>query len=385
MLSGILILDLTDERGSFCSRLLADLGASVIKLERPGGDCSRNKGPFRKGTRDSLSFAYLNANKQGITLDIEQETGRELFFALVQKSDVLVETFVPGHLEKAGMGFSTLRQKNPRLIHLSLTGFGQTGPRRNYRSCDIVSSAFGGQMYVSGSPSGPPSKLYDDQAAYAASLSGAVTVLLAIRKRNITGAGTYIDLSFQEALVSTLDHVMVRYFHDRMISKRLGGHYWNNVFHIFPCKDGRIQLTLLYQWEILLEWMNSEGMAGDLTGEVWKEETYRIEHIDHIIMIIEQWTMSHQTHELFEKGQALQFPWAPVFSPEEVLASPQLEARQFFTPVAGTPGMPYRFSRLHQTAVKPAPLPGEHNREVYMKVLGLDENRLDALSREKVI
>lgn len=322
-----------------------------------------------------------------------QEAGRELFLALVQKQDVLIETFQPSYLERVGLGFDILRQKNPRLIQLSLTGFGQTGPRRNYRSCDSVSSAFGGQMYVSGVPSGPPVRLYGDQSSYAASLSGAVAVLLAIRRRRLTGTGTYIDLSIQEAVVSTLDHVMVRYFHDGIISRRQGGHYWNHVFHIFPCRDGHIQMTILYRWETLLEWMASEGMAGDLIDAVWREEAYRVEHIEHIVQIMERWTAMHGTQELFELGQAMQFPWAPVSSPPDVLASPQLGARQFFNrdesrggaAIPSRPGLPYRFSGWRQRPAIPVSLPGEHNRQIYEEELGLTDGDVDGLVTAKVI
>ena len=365
-------------------------------MERPGGDVSRRRGPFsdRSGhVRESLSFSYHNSNKHSVTLDIEHEEGRKILLALVQKNDVLVETFPPGHLERVGLGYDTLNRGNPLLIHLSLTGFGQTGPRRNYRSCGLVSSAYGGQMYVSGTSSGRPTPLFDDQPAYAACLAGAAAVLLAFRSRRKNGKGTYIDLSIQEAVTSPLDHVMVSYFHNQLLSKRLGSHYWNNVFHIFPCEDGHIQMTILYQWETLLEWMASEGMAGDLTDEAWQDEAHRVEHMDHIIRVMERWTRSHQTHELFELGQAMQFPWAPILSPEEVLDSPQLEARQFFIPEEAQengatyyrPGMPYRLDGRRQRKWTPAPRPGQHNRQIFGEGLGLVDSRLDELAKAKVI
>ena len=367
--------------------MLADLGASVTKVEWPRRDGSREKEPVRKGpsrSSESISFTGHHAAKPSIPLDIEQKAARNQLLALVERHDVFIETFQPGYLERLGLGFAILKQKNPHLIHLSMTGFGQTGPRRDYRSCDLVASAFGGQMYVSGSPSGPPTQLYGCQSAYSASLSGAVAVLLAIRRCRLTGMGADIDLSIHEAVVSTLDHVMVRCFHDKVVSRRLGGHYWNNVFHIFPCRDGHIQLTPLYQWETLLEWMTAENLGGDLNDDAWKDETYRNEHIDHIIHVMEKWTLTHRTQELFESGQAMHFPWAPVCSPNDVRSSPQLAARQFFRsaeikengPIHARPGMPYRFRRGNLTKRHPAPLPDEHKWEFYGRESGLDNGGL---------
>ncbi len=158
-LSGIRILDLADEKGSFTSKLLADLGAYVIKLESPQGDSSRKIGPFIENLphpERSLFFFYHNTNKFGITLDLEKEEAHDIFLRLIKRSDVVVETFPPGYLEKHGLGFEVLSKINPKIILVSITGFGQYGPRSLFKSSDIVASAFGGQMYVSGLPESPP-------------------------------------------------------------------------------------------------------------------------------------------------------------------------------------------------------------------------------------
>jgi benzylsuccinate CoA-transferase BbsE subunit len=391
LLEGIRILDLADEKASFCTKLLADMGARVVKVERPGGDFSRKIGPFLGDPphpERSLFFFHNNANKLGITLNLEHAEGKKIFCRLVERADVLVESFSPGTLEDLGLSFEILSRKNPKLILVSVTGFGQDGPRSHYKSCDLVASAFGGQMYVSGSPSTPPLKPFGEQSYYAASLFAAIGILLALKKRNRNGKGEHIDISLEEAVVSSLEHVMIQYFYEKTITRRQGSLHWNNSFCVLPCKDGHILMSLFQQWETLVEWMASEGMAGDLTEDVWKDEGYRLQYLDHIIEVIGKWTKSHTTQELFEQGQLMRFPWAPVYSPKEVLESPQLKSRRFFFevdhPENGTfimyAGAPYKFDSHSFDRWKRAPLIGEDNIQIYQKELGLSDEELKRLS-----
>ena len=396
LLHQVRILDLADEKASYCSKLLADLGASVIKIEKPGGDPSRQVGPFFKTSSSpegSLFFWHSNSNKRGITLDIEKNEGKEIFFRLLKKADVVVESFAPGYLQELGLGFDVLSKVNPTLILTSVTGFGQNGPRSQYKSCNLVASAFGGQMFVSGSPSTPPLKPYGEQSSYVTSLFSAIAILLALRKRRLTGKGEHIDISAQECVASTLDHVLVRYFYDRVIPTRHGNVSWNNASFILPCNDGHIHLAITTQWETLVEWMEGEGMAEDLPDEKWKDEGYRLRNIDRVMDILQRWTRTHSVQELFELGQTMRFPWAPVSSPEDVLKSPQLRARAFFIdvdhPELGTtlryPGMPYKLSPSFEKRWKRAPLIGEDNIQIYEGELGLSIEELERLSSMNVI
>ena len=306
---------------------------------------------------------------------------------------LVIETFPPGYLKELGLDFEVLSEINPKLILVSVTGFGQYGPRSQYKSCDIVASAFGGQMYVSGSPSTSPLKPFGEQSYYAASLFAAIGILLALRKRNHSGKGEHIDISLQEAVASTLEHVMIRYFYEKIIPKRQGNLHWNNSFCILPCKDGYILISLFQQWETLVEWMDSEGMAEDLKDKKYNEEEYRLGHIDHIIEILQRWTKTHTTHELFELGQLMRFPWAPIYSPKEISDNPQLKARGFFVnvdhPEMGTsikyPGAPYKFSISSPNRWKRAPFIGEDNHQIYKEELGLSEEELRRLSSIGVI
>jgi len=394
LLTGLRVLDLTGQKAAFCSKLLADMGAYVIKVERPGGDTSRNTGPFMGNEphpEKSLSFFYNNTGKSGITLNIEHKEGKKIFLALVKKNDVIVESFSPGYLDKLGLGFESLTRINPKIILASVTGFGQTGPRKDYKSCDLVASAFGGQMSVTGSFK--PLKNYGEQSYLTASLFAATGILLALRKQRMTGKGDHLDISIQEAVASTLEHVMVRFFHENIIPKRQGSLHWDNLFHIFECRDGFIQITLFDKWETFVEWMDSEGLAQDLVKQDYLDKTYRINRLDHIIKIIENWTKTHTVKELFELGQLMQFPWARVDTLKKIIKSPQLKARGFFKDVCPArndiikkcPGLPYQFDSKPNPSVVKAPLTGEDNLNLYEKELGFSKEKLEELSSMGII
>jgi len=323
------VLDLTDEKGWLCSKLLADMGARVFRIEKPG----RNIAPV-----------YANTGKLGINLDIDTAAGQELFKRLVLNSDALVESFPPGYLSSLGLGYAEISRINPRLIMASITGFGQTGPYRDFKSSDLVASALGGQACVCGDPDRPPLKPFGPQAYSIASLFAANGILLAAWQRHSSNRGQYIDISIHECVAATLDHIMVRYFYERVTAARQGSLYWNNAFRIFPCRDGYILLSLFFQWETLLEWMDSEGLAGDLTNEEWRDENRRRQGIGHVIQVVENWSLQHYVNDLLEMGQLMRFPWAGVASIPEVLDNPQLNERGFF-PEAVNPltGQPYKF------------------------------------------
>jgi len=381
-LSGYRILDLTDEKGMLCSRLLADMGAEVVRVEQVGG------GPDR-----SSFFMANNLGKQSVTLNLKVKSGQEIFKRLVKTADVIIESYQPGYLESLGLGYTELNGINSRLIVASITSFGQSGPYRDYKSDDMVASALGGQIYVCGEPQLPPLKPFDHQAYYSACLFAAIGILLALWNRHTSGRGQHIDISIQDCVVATLDHVLVRYFYEGVVPKRQGSLHWNNAFRIFPCQDGYTQLSLLQQWETLVEWLDDEGMAEDLTDEKWLDRENQLEQLDHIIEILEQWTRSHTVAELVEKGQLMHFPWAEVNSIQKLMESPQLKERNFFIevehPETGKkykfPGAPCKLNRPPWRVGTSTPTPGEHNMEVYQQELGLSEKEIEALIKEGVI
>ncbi len=381
-LSGYRILDLADEKGTLCARLLADMGADVIRIEKPGGDLAGS--PFSWET---------NLGKLDITLNIEAKPGQEIFKRLTKTADVVVESYPPGYLAALGLGYSELSEINPRLVMASITNFGQSGPYRDYKSSDIVASALGGQMYVCGEPQMPPLKPFGNQACHSAGLFGAIGILLALWNRHTTGRGQHIDISVEECATATIDHVLTRYFYQGVVAKRQGSLYWNNAFRIFPCRDGYILLSLFQQWPTLVEWLDAEGMAEDLTDKKWLGRETRLQHLDHIIEVLERWTRSHTVAELVAKGQLMRFPWAEVTSISRLVDSPQLRERDFWVevehPESGKkyrhPGAPCKLSRSPWRVGSHVPAVGEHNMDIYHRELGLSEEEIEAMAKEGVI
>ena len=386
-LDGIRILDLTEGAFSFAAKILGDLGADVIKIERPGGEPGRKISlfiPDPPNPDKSLPFFFHNSNKRGVTLNIEAPAGREVFYRLLERTDGIMESFSPGKLDNLGLGFQRMLQIKSDLILVSLTGFGQTGPRRNFAFCDLVTSAYGGQMFISGSPLTPPLKAAGEQTVYLASLYGAIAFLLALQKRNRFGSGSYIDISAQEAAVSSLENVFVKYFFEKTIASRQGNIYANHAFGHFPCRDGFILLSVLQNWETLLEWMAGDGMAEDLLQEKWKDADYRRQNIEHIFEVVERWTRTQTKAKLFELGQLMRLPWAPIQNPAEILKDPQLQSREFFASDGDPksresffiPNLPFHSTiPLHRKWL-PAPGIGEHNQEIYHKELGLSADKI---------
>jgi len=381
-LSGYRVLDLTDDKGMLCSRLLADMGAEVIRVEKPGVDLAR-----------SISFWATNSGKLDVTLNIQAEQGQEIFRRLVKTADIVVESYQPGYLEALALGYPELSQINPRLVMASITNFGQSGPYRDYKSCDMVACALGGQMYVCGELETPPLKPFGSQAYFSACLFAAIGILVALWNRHTTGRGQHIDVSLQECVAATLDHVLVRYFYEGAVARRQGSLHWNSAFRIFPCQDGYVLLSLFQQWETLVAWLDAEGMAEDLTDEKWLDRGERLKQLDHIIQVLERWTQSHTVAELVEQGQLMHFPWAEVTTIPRLVASPQLRERNFWVevehPETGKryqyPGAPVKLSRSPWRVGGRLPNVGEHNKKVYHGELGLSQEEIETLVRKGVI
>lgn len=391
-LAGIRAIDLCDTKGAFCTKLLADLGAEVIKVDIPEQGPALELKPIEQPGQDH-AFFYQNTNKLSISLNYHLPAGRDLLADLIAKADVLVESFDPGYLDGMHLGFHDLRECRSDLIMASITWFGQTGPRKKDAACDLTVAAAGGQAHVTGAPDLPPQAPYGEQSHYVGSLYAAVGILIALQGRRRDGKGRHIDISLQEAAASTLDHVWPRFFHASTVARRSGGRHWDDLFHILPCKDGFIHLTVFQQWHTLVDWLDGEGMAEDLTEEKWQNEGFRRDHAPHVIEVLTKWTRTHTVDELFHLGQLMGFPWAPVCAPDQVPASVQLQSRKFFRhsltphgPATVTyPGLPYRFSPPFKLPEKRAPFHGEHNDNVYKGVLGIGRDVLSDLASKGVI
>jgi crotonobetainyl-CoA:carnitine CoA-transferase CaiB-like acyl-CoA transferase len=338
---------MTDEQGRFCAKLLADLGATVIRIIDPWGKSARSVPGFRSRGKIDLEIA----------IDLQDRMGKIAFHQLLRTADVLVENFPPGLLDAMALGYNQLQRINPRIIHLSITGFGQTGPKSAYRACDFVCAAYGGQMSTPGARAGKPRKLFGPQSYYVASLYGANSILLNLRKRRITGKGCHIDLSIQEAVASTLDPVLVDGFKSGRTASRKDDGPAREPFNILRCKDGYIQIPILRNWETIRELVETDARANNLLTRRLNRRANSEKCSSMLLNAAQAWTLNHTKHELFELGQAMGFPWAPIELPEDVPQSPQLKAHKFYrrTKLSGhstlIPGLPYR---LREGLGKPA-------------------------------
>lgn len=366
-LRGYRALDLTDLRGQLCGRILGDLGMEVIKIEPPGGDPVRKLGPFiesRNGARLSFPFAHLNANKASTILDLRNETAREAFLRLVQKSDVVLESFPPGYMGSIGLGYEKLAAANPRLVMASVSGFGQSGPRRNFACTDLVALAMSGLLYIAGDPSLPPCKPPETQAYYFGSLFTALGVLAALYRRERIGKGDYVDVSMQEAL-ATQEHLIRLYANEGQILSRQGSQHGQVApARIFPCQDGYVYLYVTRQhWKLFLEaWTDHPA---ELDGSEWQNNVFRRARADFLNQLVEGFTTKHTQEELTTLFQSRGIPCVPVNSPRDFIGDEHVRARGFLVPVdypdlgkLEQPAAPFLVDDV-RPPVRPAPALGD--------------------------
>jgi CoA:oxalate CoA-transferase len=399
-LAGIRVLEYCQMvAGPYCTKLLADLGAEVIKIEKPGvGDESRKRAPFLNDIphpeRSGL-FLYLNTNKLGITLNIENSAGKKVFTELAKESDVLVEDTPPGMMRKLGLDYKVLREINPKLIMSSITPFGQTGPYSDYKAYHLNTFHSGGEGYLTPAWMGtgylhrPPLNQGKYVGEYESGISAAVATLGALYRQRLSGLGQSIDVSKQQALIALNPRELACYPNDGwLVSRatrtlRFGG--------IIPCKDGYVELDLYeeHEWQALVTLMGSPEWTKD---ERFKDRLSRAKHGIELNQLIEEWMKHHTKEEIHHKGQALGCPVAPYSTTKEVVNSGQMKARGFFVdidhPEAGKfryPSAPYKFSKTPWRADHPAPLLGQHNEEVYCQRLGYSKQELIQLRNAGII
>ena len=404
MLSPYRVLDLADEKGLLCGKLFADLGADVIKVERPGGDATRNLGPFYHDEVDpekSLFWFAYNAGKRGITLDIGSSRGREILKKLVLGADILVESFSPGYMDSSGLGYSTLAKLHPGFIMVSISPFGQTGPYRDFKGPDIVVWAMGGRMYAVGDADRPPVRIsHHSQAYLQAGLDSAMAAMMALYHRQVTGEGQYIDLSIQAAAAQTGSPAWdLR----QIVAQRIRQSGNVLVPRMYPCKDGMVAWTYMpatfepWRNASFISWLDREGFATDFLKKYdWTKLDYLLitqEEMDQIAEPTARFFASHTKEELLEGAVKHRIMFYPHFTADNILASEQLAARDFWDmvpyPELGRelkyPGAFALTTETHIGVSRRAPLIGEHNREVYEKELGMKPEELEKLKQAGVI
>jgi len=387
-LDGVKVLEYAQMvSGPYCSKLLADFGAEVIKIEEPGvGDEARRRRPFPKDiphTEKSGLFLYLNSNKMGITLNLQTATGRAIFKELIKIVDVLIEDNAPATMKEMGLDYESLAKVNPRLTMVSITPFGQTGPYKDYKayplntfhgssSASILADVIPGEIER-------PVKGGGYLGEYDSGLCAAVALMGALYHRLFTGRGQHIDVSKQEALISLERVEISRYAMGDTIStvsvqRMVGG--------LHRCKDGYVVITIpqQHQWEALAKLV---GKPEWIEEENYRDEFARATHAEELNARIGEWMREHTKDEIYHRGQALSCPIGAVSTAEELLNSEQLKARDFFRDVEHPkigrvkfPSAPYSFSQTPWRLEHPAPLLGEHNEEIYCGRLGYSRDDL---------
>lgn len=399
-LAGRRVLELADDKGVYCGKLLADLGADVVKIEPPAGDPGRRIPPMTPaagGGEESLHFLYMNTSKRGVTLDLERPRGRELFARLAATADLVVETLAPGSLTSMGIGYEHLCRANPRLVLTSITGFGQTGPHRDFRSSDLVASALGGAMTVTGEAEDPPVRLAGTQAHVAASTVAAAGSLIALLAGAQSGRGQHVDISVQE-VVTSVTHIcgIGKWLDDGIIPRRQGTGLFASVpSGAYACRDGSVYLMVNrpLHWEALARWVNEVTGNQEILDPMFEGPSSNRQPYRELLDLFIGELMSRLTvEEAYRQGQSRHIAMTPVNGAAAVANDPHLAARDFFQevthPTAGRlryPGAPYRHSATPWRIRRAAPAPGQHNQEVYGGELGLPESELQALGSEGVI
>jgi formyl-CoA transferase len=394
-LDGVRVLDLTQyEAGPSSTQMLAWLGADVIKIEPPTGEPGRTALSDKRG-EDAWFFMLLNSCKKGVTLNLKSPRGKAMFEELVTQSDVVVENMAPGVMERLGLGYGHLKRLNPRLIHASVKGFASGGPYADYKSFEWIAQAMGGAMSMTGSPDGPPTKAIGGLADTGAGLHTAIGILAAIIQRQATGVGQQIEVAQQDAVVNLLRiHLRETYVSGKP-APRLGNRSSAAApSNIYRCSPGGANDYVFIHCATQEMWVSLTKIVGrpELGAHPrYEDRRDRVQFIDEIDAMIQAWTETRPKHEVLRVLAGAGIPCGAVLDSAEVLSDPHLRQTGFITdlehPRRGTypmPGNPVRLSDSPTDMVR-SPLLGEHNAEVYGKLLGCGDAEIDTLRREGVI
>jgi benzylsuccinate CoA-transferase BbsE subunit len=415
MLSHYRVLDLTNDKGFLCGKAFGDLGADVIKIEKPGGDPSRSRGPFYHDVPDpekSLYWFAFNANKRGITLDIETSDGKEIFKRLVKTADVVIESFKPGYMDSIGLGYTTIAQINPRTIMTSISGFGQEGPYRDYSDGDIAVWALSGFMYIMGEPDRPPLTPSYQHAFLVGAMNAAVGTMIALCHRQISGLGQWVDASTHQSLCFAISaQTKLPWAMNRVITTRVGRDRVKimakdgtiNFPLIWECKDGSVVFELLFGVsykaanQAFAEWIKEDGINLGVLGQFdWDKQDWQnhtVKEARDVLEVFAEFFQKHTKAELFGRSLKNRIMITPLLTPKEQFELPQLVQRNFWVdiehPELGTKiTYPGAFAKpgLGSCGIRfRAPLIGEHNIEFYGKELGMSKDELVALKQRRII
>ncbi len=412
LLDGVRVVDLTHYfSGPYCTKLLATLGADVIKIERPGsGDPMRSLGPFasalmpkatagqgQRSTHDEREengawFLYLNTSKKSLTLDLKSDDGKRVLRDLVASSQILVENFAPGVLDRLALGYDELRSVNPELVMTSISNYGQTGPRRDWKAAEINLYAAGGLMNITGEPEYEPLKEGAPLSQLGAGQNAFVASMVGLIHAEDSGEGQHIDISIAEYATNILENAMMQYSYSGQEYTRVGNRgYGRAAWGIYPCQDGYVGIIAGpdQRWPEVAEIMEREELADPRFASRYG----RLVHADEVDALMLPWLLDHDKVDVFKAGQEHGLAFTFVATMEDLLEMEQLTARDYFVeldhPVTGPlqyPGSPISpATRSDAWVYRRAPLLGEHTNEILEYRLGYSTDQIMRLRDQGVI
>jgi crotonobetainyl-CoA:carnitine CoA-transferase CaiB-like acyl-CoA transferase len=372
--------------------VLAELGAEIIKVERPGkGEPERQAMPMTP-KRESYQFLSYNRGKKSVTLNLKSPIGVEIAKKLAAKADILVENFAADGMERLGLGYEEISKINPRIIFASISGFGHTGPRRNDVCYDIVAQAMGGLMSVTGHPGDEPLKVGVSLGDYMGGYNTVIAILAALHYREVTGEGQAIDISMQDGIWAMVFPDRANYFDTRVVPERMGNQLSSSApFSAFNAKDGYVVICTITdpQWQKVLEVIGREDLIGE---ERFATRENRTKNMDEVNSLVQGWCKERTVEEAMATLKKFQVPCSPVPSFDQVADDPQLLSRDMIVevdqPISGKVkliGSVYKMSKTPGDRKMRIPAVGEHNQEIYGGLLGIDEQEMQKLKEEAVI
>lgn len=393
LLEGIVVLDLTRVlAGPYCGTLIADMGATVIKVENPtGGDDSRSMGPFING--NSVYYANFNRSKLGCTLNLKTSEGKEIFKELVKKADIIIENYRPGTMEKLGLGYDELKKVNPAIIYGAVSGFGHTGPLSKRAGYDIIGQAMGGLMSTTGWPGGPATRSGTPLGDVLGGLNLAIGILAALVNREKTGLGEKVDVALVDSVASAMENITMIYQATGRIPQRIGNRYESTYpYDSFPANDGDVIIAAGNNklFSILCEIMEQPELKNDSR---FLDVKSRVANHDDLFEIVSTWTKKYSVEEIDKKLNDAGCPASIVNTIDRLVVDRQIAGAREMFPEIEQPGIgklqitacPQKLTRTKSYPRKAAPLLGEDNIDIYGKLLEFDENKIKELKEKGII
>lgn len=397
-LSGIRIVEVGEMVSApYAAKLMADLGAEVIKVERPGtGDRARTRGPFAGGAahpEKSGLFIYLNTNKRGVTIDLASPRGLSIFEKLISGADALIHNLAVAEMDGTGFQFERFRRVNPKLVMTSVAPYGLSGPRRDWRAEDLTLWSDGGACYLNGArdhPELPPLKAYGYQAGYQGGAHAAAATMGALFAAARGAGGQHVEVSVQESVAAIIEMANTFWPYMGLVLTRYGAKPVQPL-DSFECRDGWIFACCVeeHQWQSFVEVMGNPAWASE---ELFNERFKRGANYDALRPLLAEWIGKQTVQDLYHQAQARRVPFAPISSLADLVNSDHLRARGFFVdlshPQAGTfkyPGATCKLSRTPWEIRRPAPALGQHNQEILGGELGMDAREIESLRRDAVL